>query len=314
MLSKNRLKQVVFGFEIRTTAIIGNSLVHSVPKQKTLKLIRKELDKVTRYAKLDRNETHSLWLNSYNRYVRVSKKVFSSLRKSENAYKSENNTDLKYDEYLKIRKNTVYGDLKKEFRGLEHEKNDVADEYEYRAKHDQLVDLFSQGVFYLCSSHKNPAKDHADWEGKIYISKDWKERVSPDEAEKISAYVQNHQIRTVEEITGAPVWLVTRPNCKHYLVPVTVEEVLQNSVRKLLKTHDMYMEPEKEISYEYGQYKTYYERLKMLSYLHSMFDAEDLSKDMSETRKLVQKWKLLSKSSGIRMSRSYRANPSREAA
>lgn len=60
------------------------------------------------------------------------------------------------------------------------------------------------------------------------------------------------------------------------------------------------MEPEKEISYPEGQYKVYYERLKMLSYLHNMFDAEDLGKDISETRNLVQKWKLLSEGSGYR--------------
>lgn len=307
MISKNRLKSVLYGYEIRATAIIGNSLVHSVPKQKTLKLIQKELSKVSKYANLDRNETHDLWLDSYSRYVRVSKKVYSSLRKAEKA-------NLEYDDYLKLRKNTVYADLRTEFKGLEHEKNSVADQYEYRAKHDQVVELLQgSGIFYLCSSHKNPAKDHAEWEGKVYIAEDWANRVSPDQAEKISAYVQNHQIRTVEWVTGAPVWLVMRPNCKHYLIPVTVEEVLGNSVRKLLKTHDMYMEPEKEISYEYGQYKTYYERLKMLSYLNTMFDAEDLGSDIKETRTLVRKWKILSEGSGYRAG-IYRARSSREAA
>ena len=52
----------------------------------------------------------------------------------------------------------------------------------------------------------------------------------------------------------------------------------------------MYMEDEKEISYEYGQYKTYYERLKMLTYMKSMFDAEDLDEDIKNTRELVRKW------------------------
>lgn len=294
MIKKKRLKSVLYGYEVRSSAIIGNSLVHSVPKQKTLKLIRNELSRVKKYANLSESETTTLWLDSYSRYMRVSKNVFSGLRKAENAYKATEKTDLEYDEYLKLRKNTVYQDIRKEFRNLEKEKNSVADAYEYRAKHDQLQDLFSSGVFYLCSSHVNPAKDHADWEGKVYISEDWQDRVDPDTAGKIQAYIQNHQIRTVQWVTSDPVWLITRPNCKHYLMEVSVEEVLGSSVKTMLKRHQMYMADEPEQSYEYGQYKTYYERLKMLTYLDSMFDAEDLSKDIKETRKLVQKWKTLS--------------------
>lgn len=292
MLGKNRIKQIIYGFEIRTTAIIGNGLVHRVPKQKCLKLIRKELDRVSSYANLSLKEKHSLWLDSYARYNKVSKQSFSSLRKS-GAY------ELEYDDELKLRKNIVYGYLRKQFDVLEHNKNELANEYEYRAKDDEVRGLLESGsIFYLCSSHINPAKDHADWEGKIYVDEDWMDKCEDSDKKRIAAYIRNHKIVSVQWVTGAPVWLVYRPNCKHYLIPVSVDEVLGNSAKKLLKEHDMYMENEPEQSYEYGQYKTYYERSKMLQYLKKMFDAEDLDKDLRNTNKLVKKWDLLSKGFG----------------
>ena len=220
---------------------------------------------------------------AYNQYVRVSKKVFSSLRKAENA-------DLEYEEKLILRKNAVYAKLKEDFKSLEHIKNDAANLIEARNKRDSLQEMMSEGIFYLCSSHINPAKDHKDWEGKVYVNEDWETRCDQDMHGKIEAYIRNHDVKTVQWVTGEPVYLVTRPNCKHYFVPVSVEEVLGSSVKKLLKSHNMYMQDEKELSYEYIQYKNYYERLKVLSYLKSMFDAEDLDKDIKATRLLVKRW------------------------
>ena len=314
MLGKSRMKSVLFGYEVRSTAIISNGIVHSTPKQKSLKLMRSELEKLRKYANLSDSETNRLWQESYGRYMRMSKDSYSLLRRAKNEAEIRAGTDLDYEELLKIRKNVVYGVSKKEFPILEHTKNEIADEYEYRGKREYLQNLTNSGVFYLCSSHINPAKDHADWEGKIYIAADWTSRCDPDMHGKIEAYVRNHDIRTVEWVTGEPVYLVTRPNCKHYLIEIPIEEVLSSSVNKLLKAHDMYMEDEKELSYEETQYKHYYERLKVYSYLHNMFDAEDLNKDITETRKLVRKWKLLSEGSGYRINSTYRAKTSREAA
>ncbi len=286
MLNKSRVKALLYGFEVRATAIIGNGLVHRVPKQQTLKLIRKELDRLDKNIRLSPKERSALWIDSYSRYVKVSRRSFSELKKANNAEKGTKD----YEEELKLRKNIVYKNIKPQFARLEAEKNAVANEMEFRMKHDDLYEQFQSGIFYLCSTHINPAKDHADWEGKIYVSEDWEERVSPNLHDKVAAYIRNKHIRTVQWVTGEPVWLITRPNCKHYLIEVSPEEVLSSSVKKLLKAHDMYMEDEKEITYEYGQYKDYYERLKMLNYLNRMFDAEELNSDIKKTKRLVLKW------------------------
>ena len=286
MLNKEHLKSATFGFEVRSTAIISNGLVHRVPKQQTLKLMRKELVRLQKYANLSQSETNRLWQENYSRYIRVSKQSFSSLRRANSAEKGT----IDYENELKLRKNIVYKTVRNEFPLMEKNKNELVNAVEYRAKRDQLTDLFASGVFYLCSSHTKPAKDHADWEGKIYVSDDWRNRVDQDLHGKIEAYIKNHDVKTVEWVTGEPVYLVTRPNCKHYLIEVGVEEVLGNSAKSLLKAHKMYMQDEVTISYEYAQYKGYYERLKMLTYLHRMFDAEEMNKDIQDTRRLARKW------------------------
>ena len=286
-MNKNWLKSLIYGFEVRCSAAIGNGLVHRASKQQTLRVMRKELELLRKYTNLSDSETNDLWLDCYGRYVRVSKQSFSGLRRAVLVDKR----DKTYEEALKLRKNIVYESLRKEFPQLEKQKNWIADQVEYRAKRDNLDEILRSGIFYLCSTHIKPAKDHADWEGKIYVSADWQIRIDEELHGKIAAYIRNHDVKTVEWVTGEPVYLVTRPNCKHYLIEVSVEEVLGNSVKSLLRKHNLYIPDEEPMSYDYTQYKGYYERLKMLTYMKKMFDAENMEKDIRHTRALMLKWK-----------------------
>lgn len=286
-MNKNRLKTVIFGYETRVTAIISNGLVHRAPKRVTIGMIRNELNLLEKRLKLTDSEKHDFWNRSLGLYNRISKKSFSLMR----APVLPQKTDKTYDSVLKLRKNAVYETVRNEFRRLEKEKNDLSNAIEYRAKTEEYRNLVRSGVFYLCSSHIKPAKDHADWEGKIYVSKFWRERIDDDRIRaRVEAYIRNHDIKTVEWVTGSPVWLIFRPNCKHYFISVPVEEVLSKSCRSMLKQHGGYMQEVPELSYEETQYKFYYERLKVLVYLKSMFDCDGLDKDIAETRKLVRKW------------------------
>lgn len=286
-MDKNRLKSVIFGYEMRITAIISNGLVHRATKRTTLQILKNELVKFQKRVKLSDSEKHELWNRSLFLYNKISKKSFSLLRKALNVEK----TDKDYDKVLEMRKTVVYESFRKEFKTLELEKNSLANEVEHRAKAENFKDLTSSGVFFLASSHVKPAKDHADWEGKIYVSEFWKDRVDDNQDRaRIEAYIRNHDIKTVEWVTGEPVYLIFRPNCKHYLIPLDIEEVLHNSARALLKKHSGYMYHTHEMTYEEGQYRLYYERLKTLRYLQTMFDCEKLREDIAKTRKLTVQW------------------------
>lgn len=96
-----------------------------------------------------------------------------------------------------------------------------------------------QGVFYLCSWHINPAEDHKNWEGKIYVDRFWKNILKDDIArmKAVEAYVRNRNIRTVQWVTGKPVYMITRPYCRHYMTGLDTDEVLKASLKKIKKNH-----------------------------------------------------------------------------
>jgi hypothetical protein len=80
-------------------------------------------------------------------------------------------------------------------------------------------------VFWVCSKHNDCAKDHVAWQGKYYISEDWKRIADRKDWGEIEALVRIRNIRPMEWVEGAPAWLVTRPNCRHFMVSVPTETV-----------------------------------------------------------------------------------------
>ena len=51
-------------------------------------------------------------------------------------------------------------------------------------------------------------------------------------------YIRNRKIHTVQWAMGEPCYLLTRPNCRHYLIPVATKYALSHSlgdIRKLVQ-------------------------------------------------------------------------------
>lgn len=281
-MNKQRLKQLLYGYELRTTAAISNGLVHRVPKRTVLNTLKKELSALSRRISLSKEEIQDIWASTLSRYDKVSRQTFTKLRK----------TDKNYKENLQRRRNETYETMRNELPNLELDKNKFANQVEHRKKEEELAELLSSGVFYLCSTHTKPAKDHENWEGKVYVSENWRERVDKRLLrKKISSYIKKNHIRTVEWVTGAPVYLIFRPNCKHYLIEVSVDEVLGESVKTLLKRHKMYMVDKIPMSDAKRAYLGYYERFKALLELYEMCPSEKLMSDIKKTKVLVLKWK-----------------------
>ena len=87
-------------------------------------------------------------------------------------------------------------------------------------------------IFFVCSKHSNPAEDHKDYQGRIYVDRFWREKVSGDLYYAVQSYIKNRQIMTVQEVMGEPVYMTTRPYCKHYFIPVDTQTVLGQSEKK----------------------------------------------------------------------------------
>lgn len=82
-------------------------------------------------------------------------------------------------------------------------------------------------VLFLCSEHADCADDHAEYQGKVYISQDWRSKIKdPEIASKLDDYVARNNIQTLEWAKGKPVYLTTRPNCRHFFTPITLDQAL----------------------------------------------------------------------------------------
>lgn len=90
-------------------------------------------------------------------------------------------------------------------------------------------------IFFLCSNHYDSALDHAPYQGKVYVDRYWRHKVSGTEYYAVSAYIKNHNTISIQEIMGAPVYMTTRPYCRHYFTPISTNQVLGSSTKKLLK-------------------------------------------------------------------------------
>ena len=81
-------------------------------------------------------------------------------------------------------------------------------------------------IFYITSFYGDCAPDHADYQGKIYVDKDWESLAPNDRIDEIRSYINSNKILTVQEVTENKPFLTTRPNCRHYFQYISIDEVL----------------------------------------------------------------------------------------
>jgi len=146
-------------------------------------------------------------------------------------------------------------------------------------------------IFYICSSHDDCASDHKDYQGQIYVDESW-DRTNAE----IADYVILNNIKTFQWITFRPVWMTTRPYCRHYFKALDTEDVLSHSVSQLTKNHRMHHKSGKyemqTIRYKTGQetLQAYRERLRYHEYLYGVYKTETLRKLISKDKLLINKW------------------------
>lgn len=266
MKNYRQISYRIYGSEVRLVGIISHNLVSNKGKRSLRKELVGELARVRSTVKLTDSEANRLWLFSQFFYNKLSRYDYKD----------------KSPEYL-------YEKIKRLMPNLERFKHELVRNIEARDKNAYLGDLLSDGIFYLCSYHKDCAEDHVDYQGKIYVSEDWEARCYDYDRKRIAAYIRNHDCKTIEWVLGEPVYLLTRPNCRHYFTEMSVDEVLHSSVKKLLKKYDMISESG-ERSDSYYMYREYYERLRMLLELRDVCPCYKLEEDIRRTRKLIKKW------------------------
>jgi len=139
-------------------------------------------------------------------------------------------------------------------------------------------------IFYVASSHKDSAKDHAPWQGKIYVDRYWH---NYDTDGKLGEYIRENGIKTVQWVTGAPVWFITRPNCRHYFTNYSIDEILEGKFKiPHRKIGDKRLQTPKDANLQY-----YEDRLRLLQSLYKKHPTDLLRRQIEKTKLLIAKWK-----------------------
>ena len=90
-------------------------------------------------------------------------------------------------------------------------------------------------VFYLVSSHQKPQPAHEPLQGTILVDRYW--NVVTDGDERIARYLKANKTHTLQWAMGAPCYLITRPKCRHYLIPLKTGEVVGSSLKAIRARH-----------------------------------------------------------------------------
>ena len=156
-------------------------------------------------------------------------------------------------------------------------------------------------IFYLCSYHSDCANDHILGQGKIYVDEDWGSIVEHALFDKVEDYISKHKVETIQEVRYGEPYLQTRPNCRHYFMPMNTEEVLGTSVTKLLKDNDMqkgtydkqnYIDLQRQRYNErqIRKYKTRLEQNELVRDKTPVDERDKINKLISKDKHLIHKW------------------------
>ena len=154
----------------------------------------------------------------------------------------------------------------------------VRDEDE-RAKAALLKDMLKNKdkPFYMASWHKDSAEDHKDWQGKLYYDD---RATGPD-----LVYANAHKLKTLQWVTGKPVWFVTRPYCRHYFVQYSLKEVLKGVKPPTRKVGDRALQTPAHVTLNF-----YLDRLDQLERLKRVYPIPKIKRQIDKTKLLIRKW------------------------
>lgn len=167
-------------------------------------------------------------------------------------------------------------------------------------------DEYRANIFYLSSKHGDCAKDHLDYQGKLYIDKRWKKIIKEKYVvDEIQKFIDKNKILFFQDIIDKPVYLFTRPNCRHFYKQLSVKEALDNSIIDLLTDNDMistYGSDEIK-TFSHSSAKDWYSRQNIefmiskyknrLMFNQCLYDVHKLDKLYSFIQKdklLIEKW------------------------
>lgn len=126
----------------------------------------------------------------------------------------------------------------------------------------------TEQIFYLISKHKDCAKDHIDYQGKLYVDDKWRMVLGNDD--EVQDFIIENDIKTFQWVTSKPVYMITRPYCRHFFKELTFKEVKKYNIDKLLKKNKMVFDEGKK-EFQTKKIRAIEELKEMLAYYEKLY-------------------------------------------
>lgn len=270
--------------------------------QKDVKFIKKQINEIKKNNKYLIESALATYENSVKKIYKLSKQ--QDLRKAI-VDVIENNVDIG----LK----TVSHNGKK-WGYKEYMEMSVRNSIHNEIVNQQLdMSIETKQIFYICNTFGNVANDHAAFQGKIYYNEAWESFGLKDEIyEKVRNLIRDKKLISYQAITDGThkyidaygkergVYLCTRPNCRHRMFPITIDQALNMSTKDLIDKFKLNLYGNKsKVKTENTQYLRYCER-NIRKYKFQVKQLQDLyNKDktnlevlekLNRKKELVSKW------------------------
>lgn len=152
-------------------------------------------------------------------------------------------------------------------------------------------------VFWIVNEFDDCADDHAQYQGKIYYDERYRDFPLRDNIkDAIGAFIKSRQMLSIQSVRDQAPYLTTRPNCRHKMKPVAIDQVMQeslDSIKDSLNLRQASYRPQnydltKQQRYNERQIRTYKQREATFRELYKKTNNKDyLIQAQKEKRKLM---------------------------
>lgn len=154
-------------------------------------------------------------------------------------------------------------------------------------------------VFYVCDYYGDCAKDHADYQGKYYFDEDWKSFGYDEETSKlIQNIIDKQNMLSYQSVVNNEPFLTTRPNCRHSLRPVVLDDVFTKTSKQMTEEYNIRKGTYNDDNYKALQeqrknermirfYKT---RLEEHQQMNKQMHNPTLKAKIKKDKDLIKKW------------------------
>lgn len=116
-------------------------------------------------------------------------------------------------------------------------------------------------VFYVANEFADCADDHRDYQGKVYYDERYRDFKLNDEIkDRIGAYIRSRQLLSIQSVRDGEPYFTTRPNCRHTITPMAIDDVLQDKVQEFKDKKRLSSPSYRPDNYELTKEQRYNER------------------------------------------------------